>query len=143
VLLPLRAPSTKRWCSERCKVARRKDPWRAELEAVSEPPDDQELDADLVPWLMTPEVSDPEPGLLGVPAAWFARAACRGMPVETFVPTGKSASLDAARRVCAGCPVRVECLAYALADPDLDRFGVFGGLTARERRQLSRHADAA
>ena len=44
-----------------------------------------------------------------------------------------------AKAVCAQCPVRSECLKYAM-DSGLD-YGVFGGTTAHERRQLSRQSD--
>ena len=43
-----------------------------------------------------------------------------------------------AKAVCSGCPVRVECLAYALAEPQLQ--GVWGGTSDTERRALRRHA---
>ncbi|SCD58072.1 WhiB family transcriptional regulator, redox-sensing transcriptional regulator, partial [Streptomyces sp. SolWspMP-sol7th] len=41
---------------------------------------------------------------------------------------------DAAKRVCADCPVRVECREHALVQPE--PYGVWGGLTAAERRVL-------
>ena len=66
---------------------------------------------------------------------WQAFAACRGMPVETFVlPIGGSAVR--ARAVCAGCPVNGDCLSYALSEPDLE--GIWAGTTARERSRLRR-----
>jgi WhiB family redox-sensing transcriptional regulator len=66
--------------------------------------------------------------------AWHERAACAGVGLEVFFPTlGQSGA--AAKRICAGCSVRTECLAEALADPELDH-GVRGGLSARERTRL-------
>ncbi len=68
---------------------------------------------------------------------WMAKAACRGQPVDTFFPArGESAS--PARDLCAGCPVRVQCFDFAMADPELD--GCWGGMTARERAALRREA---
>ncbi|WP_336873902.1 WhiB family transcriptional regulator [Rhodococcus qingshengii] len=52
-------------------------------------------------------------------------------------PTGRTSwpltAVRPAKRVCAGCEVRVDCLAFALANDE--RFGVWGGLTASERRR--------
>jgi WhiB family redox-sensing transcriptional regulator len=44
--------------------------------------------------------------------AWHRRAACRGMDVATFFPKERRSTQDA-RQICAGCPVRTDCLAYA------------------------------
>ena len=46
-----------------------------------------------------------------------------------------------AKKTCLGCPVRHECLQYAL-DHD-ERFGIWGGLSERERRRLKRPMAAA
>lgn len=71
---------------------------------------------------------------------WGDLAACRGEDSELFFPiseVGPGARQAAkAKAVCARCPVRSECLAYAL-DNGLD-YGVFGGTTADERRRLAR-----
>lgn len=80
---------------------------------------------------MTPNAPDLEE-LLRRPA-WMARAACAGEPLTTFFG-GKGQSAAPAKGVCAGCPVRRECLDHALSDPTLD--GVWGGTTERERRTL-------
>lgn len=67
---------------------------------------------------------------------WTARAACGSgklAPDALFVEG--SAQRDA-RGVCLGCPVRLDCLADAL-DSRAD-FGVWGGMTERERRALLR-----
>jgi WhiB family redox-sensing transcriptional regulator len=132
--MPLNARPERRWCSTRCKDARRRDPWRQQLEAVSEPPDDHELDADLVPWLMAPEVNDPEPGLFGVPPAWFADARCLDHPEpDLWFPEGQGASSRAAQEVCDVCPVRDSCFAYAVACGF--EVGVFGGVNMRQVKQ--------
>ncbi|RSD26442.1 WhiB family transcriptional regulator [Amycolatopsis eburnea] len=65
-----------------------------------------------------------------------------GRQADVFFPVGSTSSarnqrvIAQAKAVCAQCPVRSECLADAL-DAGLDD-GVFGGLTAEERRQLTR-----
>ena len=60
-------------------------------------------------------------------------AACRGCDPEVFHPTPHDATgVAAARAVCAGCPIRLDCLALALATPSTR--GIWGGLTERERR---------
>ncbi len=64
---------------------------------------------------------------------WTLRAKCRGMQDQLF-PEG--ADQKRARSVCMGCAVRSECLAEAL-DNRIE-WGVWGGLTERERRQLLR-----
>lgn len=73
-------------------------------------------------------------------AEWTQQALCaRRDPDELFV-TG-AAQRDAAR-ICAGCPVKTECLADAL-DSQAE-FGVWGGLTERQRRAvLRRNPDVA
>jgi WhiB family redox-sensing transcriptional regulator len=66
---------------------------------------------------------------------WRADAACRGMDPELFFPSaGDVAGAEAARQVCAGCPVRAQCLDYALRAPETR--GVWGGETDRERRTI-------
>jgi WhiB family redox-sensing transcriptional regulator len=65
---------------------------------------------------------------------WRLRAACRdGDPDRLFV---RGAAQREAKAVCFGCPVRTECLADAL-DNRIE-FGVWGGMTERERRALLR-----
>jgi WhiB family redox-sensing transcriptional regulator len=65
---------------------------------------------------------------------WATRARCRKTaPDELFVP---GAAQNRAKAVCMGCPVRTECLADAL-DHRVE-FGVWGGMTERERRALLR-----
>jgi WhiB family redox-sensing transcriptional regulator len=77
---------------------------------------------------------EPEPGL-SPRTAWRHRAACRGFDPNLFVPSvEKSGEVAAAVATCAGCAVRADCLAEALADPRL--VGVWGGLTTKERREL-------
>ena len=66
----------------------------------------------------------------------MSRASCRALPVAWwFARPGRSRR--AAVRICGRCPVRDECLAYALDLPDVTH-GVWGGLTLEDRRALAR-----
>jgi WhiB family transcriptional regulator, redox-sensing transcriptional regulator len=67
--------------------------------------------------------------------SWLDRARCRGTDPERFFVRG-AAQAKPAVRLCQACPVREECLDYALTN-DID-FGVWGGLTERQRRSLQR-----
>jgi WhiB family redox-sensing transcriptional regulator len=68
------------------------------------------------------------------PQDWRINAACRGDdPDELFV---RGAEQRKAKLVCVACPVRTECLAEAL-DNRIE-FGVWGGMTERQRRALLR-----
>ncbi|QFU88959.1 WhiB family transcriptional regulator [Amycolatopsis sp. YIM 10] len=71
---------------------------------------------------------------------WTELAACGDHDPELFFPlsdVGPGArQAERAKAVCAGCPVRSQCLSYAL-DNGLDH-GIFGGATERERRALKR-----
>lgn len=69
--------------------------------------------------------------------AWQARALCAQTDPEAFFPE-KGGSTREAKRVCLSCEVRVECLEYALEQDE--RFGIWGGLSERERRRLKRKA---
>jgi predicted Fe-S protein YdhL (DUF1289 family) len=73
--------------------------------------------------------------LLDEAADWRERAVCAQTDPDAFFPE-KGQSTREAKRVCAGCEVRSECLQYAL-DND-ERFGVWGGLSERERRAWRR-----
>lgn len=71
------------------------------------------------------------------PMSWQDRALCAQTDPEAFFPE-KGGSTREAKRVCGGCEVRAECLSYALANDE--RFGIWGGLSERERRRLRRQA---
>jgi WhiB family redox-sensing transcriptional regulator len=68
---------------------------------------------------------------------WQERALCAQTDPEAFFPE-KGGSTREAKRICSGCEVRAECLEYALAHDE--RFGIWGGLSERERRRLRRTA---
>ena len=66
---------------------------------------------------------------------WQERALCAQTDPEAFFPE-KGGSTREAKKVCLGCDVRAECLEYALANDE--RFGIWGGLSERERRKLKK-----
>lgn len=65
---------------------------------------------------------------------WVEDASCAQTDPEAFFPEGKGASNRAAKKVCARCPVEVECLEWALINDE--RFGVWGNTSPNERRAL-------
>lgn len=68
---------------------------------------------------------------------WQERALCAQADPEAWFPE-KGGSTREAKKICLDCPVRAECLEYALANEE--RFGVWGGLSERERRKLKKDA---
>lgn len=68
---------------------------------------------------------------------WQERALCAQTDPEAFFPE-KGGSTREAKRICQGCEVRTECLEYALQHDE--RFGIWGGLSERERRKLKKRA---
>ena len=66
-------------------------------------------------------------------ARWRDQAACRGADLDLFFP-GRGESAEPARQVCARCPVRQPCLEYAITSQI--QYGIWGGLSERERREL-------
>lgn len=68
---------------------------------------------------------------------WASEAKCLQADPETFFPE-KGGSTREAKRICTQCTVRDECLSYALENDE--RFGIWGGLSERERRRLKRVA---
>ena len=78
-------------------------------------------------------LGDADGGLL----AWQEQALCAQTDPEAFFPE-KGGSTREAKRICVGCEVKGECLEYALGQDE--RFGIWGGLSERERRRLKRAA---
>jgi WhiB family redox-sensing transcriptional regulator len=74
---------------------------------------------------------------------WRERALCRGEDPELFFPIGNPDSgpaaiqTDEAKAVCRRCPVRAQCLAWAVAADTVE--GIWGGTTEEERRAMRRH----
>jgi WhiB family transcriptional regulator, redox-sensing transcriptional regulator len=66
-------------------------------------------------------------------ARWRELAACRGAGLDLLFPE-RGESAEPARQVCAACPVRQPCLDYAISNRIT--YGIWGGLTERERRAL-------
>ena len=69
--------------------------------------------------------------------AWQADALCAQTDPEAFFPE-KGGSTRDAKKICTTCDVRSQCLDYALQNDE--RFGIWGGLSERERRKLRRRA---
>ena len=67
--------------------------------------------------------------------AWQDQAECQYADPESFYPDKGGSSADA-KAVCMACSVRVACLEYALARDE--RFGIWGGLSERQRRNITR-----
>lgn len=74
-------------------------------------------------------------------AEWFESAACLGIPraADIFYPVGTTGMAEdqiaIAKSICAGCPVQLDCLEWALAH---DEQGVWGGMSEDDRRRLRR-----
>ena len=92
--------------------------------------------------------TEDDPGYLGDPAdlyidledllqrpEWHRHAACRGKGPDTFY-VGRGEPSDPARAICSTCPVTVECLESARHE----RFGIWGGMSTRQRKADRRHA---
>ena len=68
---------------------------------------------------------------------WKSQARCLGVDPEVFYPDEEDeAGAEIAKQICAACPVREVCLEHAIAVRE--KWGVWGGLTARERRRIIR-----
>ena len=66
---------------------------------------------------------------------WQEQANCLGVDPDLFFPE-RGASTREAKSVCSNCEVRADCLEYALVNGE--KFGIWGGLSERERRRLRR-----
>jgi WhiB family transcriptional regulator, redox-sensing transcriptional regulator len=75
---------------------------------------------------------------------WLPSAACAKVDPELFFPVGEGGAprsrkqIAAAKAVCLRCPVIERCRDWALANPTLTEFGIWGGTTREERRALRR-----
>lgn len=71
---------------------------------------------------------------------WMRRAGCRDVDTELFFPAGSSGpavpQIAKAKAVCTPCPVRAECLSWALSTGQDD--GIWGGMTDQERRSAQK-----
>lgn len=67
------------------------------------------------------------------PKSWFDLASCKGKTELMFPKQHKDITYIAqARAICKTCPVKKECLEYALEFPPADMHGVWAGLTSRQ-----------
>jgi WhiB family transcriptional regulator, redox-sensing transcriptional regulator len=77
--------------------------------------------------------------------SWRRRAACRHVDTELFFPVGRGsramAETQQAKAICARCPVRQPCLAYALATGQA--YGIWGGYDEDERRVHRQRRESA
>ena len=77
--------------------------------------------------------------ILAVPISeerpWVVFSACRDVDPDVFFPTTKEDSAHAIS-ICSTCPVQIECLDYALGAGE--RYGIWGGLSEKRRKELSR-----
>ena len=71
---------------------------------------------------------------------WQRQANCMGVDPDLFFPE-RGASTREAKEVCRGCVVREDCLEYALTNSE--KFGIWGGLSERERRRIRRSRSMA
>ncbi|TFB54069.1 WhiB family transcriptional regulator [Cryobacterium sp. Hz7] len=89
-----------------------------------------------------------DPVRLGVPGvrkeagdgdllSWQSDSLCAQTDPEAFFPE-KGGSTRDAKKICSSCEVKTQCLQYALANDE--RFGIWGGLSERERRKLRKRA---
>jgi len=86
-----------------------------------------------VPGVRRPRTVDDDANSL----AWQVDALCAQTDPEAFFPE-KGGSTRDAKKICTTCEVKTECLEYALHNDE--RFGIWGGLSERERRKLRRRA---
>ena len=75
------------------------------------------------------------PDLAADDSTWRDSALCAQTDPEEFFPD-KGGGTRQAKHVCAACTVRTECLEYALAHDE--RFGIWGGMSERERRRYQK-----
>jgi WhiB family redox-sensing transcriptional regulator len=82
-----------------------------------------------------PGGAQPTPVIVVPDEPWRDDAICAQTDPEAFFPE-KGGSTREAKQICRSCDVRPECLDYALAHNE--RFGIWGGLSERDRRRLAR-----
>lgn len=72
--------------------------------------------------------------------SWTDQGSCAEVDGDLWFP-GRGGSVREPKAICRKCPVRAECLEYALENDE--RFGIYGGLSPRERRDLKRQREEA
>ncbi len=78
--------------------------------------------------------------LFEVDLSWQDMANCRGGDADLFFPE-RGASTRTAKAICRECIVREECLEFAIVNSE--KFGIWGGLSERERRKIRRERQLA
>ena len=110
-------------------------------ESQSAVPDDWFVDPVQLglPGVRRPDAVGPTPNgtVPDATLAWQTDSLCAQTDPEAFFPE-KGGSTRDAKKICSSCEVRSECLDYALANDE--RFGIWGGLSERERRKLRKRA---
>jgi len=76
----------------------------------------------------------------GLDMEWQDLANCRGADPDLFFPE-RGASTRTAKAICRECTVRVDCLEFAIVSSE--KFGIWGGLSERERRKIRRERQIA
>jgi WhiB family transcriptional regulator, redox-sensing transcriptional regulator len=89
-----------------------------------------------VAWGNLTEVID---ALLAIVPSFWADAACRGMWGKVDYFPGRGGVQSTPRSLCSACSVRLDCLQFALESDE--RFGIWGGLSERERARLRARMD--
>jgi WhiB family transcriptional regulator, redox-sensing transcriptional regulator len=72
--------------------------------------------------------------------SWQDYANCRGADADLFFPE-RGASTRKAKAICNACEVKAECLDYAIVNGE--KFGIWGGMSERERRRVRRQRQVA
>ena len=72
--------------------------------------------------------------------AWQDYSNCRGADADLFFPE-RGASTRKAKAICNACQVKVECLEFAIQQSE--KFGIWGGLSERERRRIRKERSIA
>lgn len=71
--------------------------------------------------------------------SWTEQAACRGTDIEIFYAATPAEEAEALS-ICASCPVRAQCLDYAIRNRET--YGIWGGATPEQRRRMRRERAA-
>ncbi len=77
--------------------------------------------------------------LIGGMPSWTEEANCKGADADLFFPE-RGASTRKAKSICRACSVQGECLEYAIENSE--KFGIWGGLSERERRKIKRQSSS-
>lgn len=82
---------------------------------------------------MTTRIARPHTPIIDRPETWRDQALCAEVDRDWFFPE-KGDNWGSAKRICALCPVKAECLEDALENNE--EWGIWGGTTDHERREI-------